>query len=57
MLNYNLANTMIARCEQIIAGYKCPHSVEFRAALPMTGAGKFKNRNCASHFGKPSLAP
>ena len=27
-------------CKQIIAGYKCPQSVEFRDSLPVTGAGK-----------------
>ena len=27
-------------CRQLIAGYKCPRSTEFRDALPMTGAGK-----------------
>ncbi|HEY3655314.1 MAG TPA: long-chain fatty acid--CoA ligase [Steroidobacteraceae bacterium] len=27
-------------CRQMIAGYKCPRSVEFRDALPVSGAGK-----------------
>ncbi|HXA47123.1 MAG TPA: long-chain fatty acid--CoA ligase [Burkholderiaceae bacterium] len=27
-------------CKELIAGYKCPHSVEFRDALPISGAGK-----------------
>ena len=27
-------------CHEFIAGYKCPRSIEFRDALPMTGAGK-----------------
>ena len=27
-------------CHALIAGYKCPRSIEFRDALPMTGAGK-----------------
>ena len=31
-----------AHCHQLIAGYKCPRSVEFRDALPMTGAGKIQ---------------
>lgn len=29
-------------CRELIAGYKCPRSVEFREALPMTGAGKIQ---------------
>jgi acyl-CoA synthetase (AMP-forming)/AMP-acid ligase II len=29
-------------CHQLIAGYKCPRSVEFRDSLPMTGAGKIQ---------------
>jgi acyl-CoA synthetase (AMP-forming)/AMP-acid ligase II len=31
-----------AHCHQMIAGYKCPRSFEFREALPMTGAGKIQ---------------
>jgi long-chain acyl-CoA synthetase len=27
-------------CKSYIAGYKCPRSVEFMAALPLSGAGK-----------------
>ena len=29
-----------AHCKTLIAGYKCPRSVEFVAALPISGAGK-----------------
>jgi len=29
-----------AHCRERIAGYKCPRSVEFRDALPLSGAGK-----------------
>lgn len=29
-----------AHCKERIAGYKCPRSVEFRQALPLSGAGK-----------------
>ncbi|MGB1762921.1 acyl-CoA synthetase [Alloalcanivorax xenomutans] len=29
-----------AHCRDLIAGYKCPKSIEFRDALPMSGAGK-----------------
>lgn len=28
-------------CREYIPGYKCPASVEFRDALPVSGAGKF----------------
>ena len=31
---------LIAHCKTLIAGYKCPRSVEFRDALPISGAGK-----------------
>jgi long-chain acyl-CoA synthetase len=31
---------LIAHCKTLIAGYKCPRSVEFRDALPLSGAGK-----------------
>jgi acyl-CoA synthetase (AMP-forming)/AMP-acid ligase II len=27
-------------CRELIAGYKCPRSIEFRDALPLSGAGK-----------------
>lgn len=31
---------LVAHCRELIAGYKCPRSVEFRDALPISGAGK-----------------
>jgi len=31
---------LVAHCRTLIAGYKCPRSVEFRDALPISGAGK-----------------
>jgi acyl-CoA synthetase (AMP-forming)/AMP-acid ligase II len=34
------AESLIAHCRQSIASYKCPRSVEFRASLPLSGAGK-----------------
>jgi acyl-CoA synthetase (AMP-forming)/AMP-acid ligase II len=37
-----LGAELIEHCRQLIAGYKCPRSVEFRDALPMTGAGKIQ---------------
>jgi acyl-CoA synthetase (AMP-forming)/AMP-acid ligase II len=37
--------TLIAHCKTLIAGYKCPRSVEFRSELPLSGAGKvLKNK-------------
>jgi long-chain acyl-CoA synthetase len=36
---------LIAHCKTLIAGYKCPRSVEFRDELPLSGAGKvLKNK-------------
>lgn len=34
------AEALRAHCKEMIAGYKCPVSVEFRDALPLSGAGK-----------------
>jgi acyl-CoA synthetase (AMP-forming)/AMP-acid ligase II len=34
------AETLIAHCKALIAGYKCPRSVAFVDALPLSGAGK-----------------
>ena len=34
------ADELIAHCKSLIAGYKCPRSVEFVDALPLSGAGK-----------------
>jgi long-chain acyl-CoA synthetase len=31
---------LIAHCHTLIANYKCPRRVEFRDALPLSGAGK-----------------
>ncbi|WP_028225028.1 long-chain-fatty-acid--CoA ligase [Paraburkholderia ferrariae] len=34
------AQALIAHTKTLIAGYKCPRSVEFRDALPLSGTGK-----------------
>lgn len=34
------AEALVAHCRTLIAGYKCPRSVEFREALPLSAAGK-----------------
>ncbi|MET0349327.1 MAG: fatty-acid--CoA ligase, partial [Rhizobacter sp.] len=33
---------VIAHCRDLIAGYKCPRSVEFRTELPLSPAGKLQ---------------
>lgn len=33
-------DALVAHCRELIAGYKCPRSIEFRNALPMSAAGK-----------------
>jgi acyl-CoA synthetase (AMP-forming)/AMP-acid ligase II len=33
---------VIAHCKTLIAGYKCPRSVEFRKELPLSPAGKLQ---------------
>ena len=35
-----LDSEIIAHCKSLIAGYKCPRTVEFRNALPLSAAGK-----------------
>jgi acyl-CoA synthetase (AMP-forming)/AMP-acid ligase II len=33
--------TLLTHCKSLIAGFKCPRSITFRAeALPLSGAGK-----------------
>ena len=36
------ADALIAHCKTLIAGYKCPRSVEFRTELPTSPAGKLQ---------------
>ena len=33
-------DALYAHCKALIAGYKCPRSIDVREALPMSGAGK-----------------
>ena len=40
----------MAHCRALIANYKCPRSVEFRDALPMTGAGKIQKTELRKPF-------
>ncbi len=44
------AEEIIAHCRHRIAGYKCPRSVEFRSALPMTSVGKIQKTDLRAPF-------
>lgn len=39
------AEELIAHCRTLIAGYKCPRSLDFVAALPKSGSGKILKRD------------
>jgi long-chain acyl-CoA synthetase len=41
---------IIEHCRRQIAGYKTPKSVEFRVALPLSGAGKVLKRDLREPF-------
>ena len=34
------SDALYAHCKTLIAGYKCPRSIEVRESLPVSGAGK-----------------
>ncbi|KAI3604128.1 Long-chain-fatty-acid--CoA ligase (plasmid) [Cupriavidus necator H850] len=44
------AEELMAHCKPLIAGYKCPRSVEFRDALPLSGAGKILKTDLRKPF-------
>ena len=44
------AAAVVAHCRSLIAGYKCPRSVEFRDALPITAAGKVQKVELRAPF-------
>ncbi|MNW23064.1 Long-chain-fatty-acid--CoA ligase [compost metagenome] len=46
---------IIEHCRKFIAGYKCPKSVEFMAALPMSGAGKILKRDLRAPYWKDKV--
>jgi len=46
------AEALIAHCKQLIAHYKCPRSIEFREALPLSGAGKILKTTLREPFWK-----
>ncbi|MBP7334299.1 long-chain-fatty-acid--CoA ligase [Niveispirillum sp.] len=41
---------LIAHCRQMIAGYKCPRSIEFVDALPLSGPGKILKTELRKRF-------
>ena len=44
------AEALIAHCREQIAGYKCPRTVEFRSALPLSAAGKLLKHELRAPF-------
>ena len=44
------AEALIAHCRQQIAGHKCPRSVEFRSALPLSAAGNLLKHELRAPF-------
>jgi long-chain acyl-CoA synthetase len=48
-----LAEELIAHCHSLIAGYKCPRSIEFRREpFPLSGAGKVLKRELRAPYWK-----
>jgi len=43
---------LVAHCKTLIAGFKCPRSIEFREALPMSAAGKMLKYQLREPFWK-----
>ncbi|TDF83763.1 long-chain-fatty-acid--CoA ligase [Pseudomonas sp. H9] len=43
-------DTLIAHCRERIAGYKCPRSIEFRTAMPLSGVGKILKNELRKTF-------
>ncbi|MDT4810553.1 3-[(3aS,4S,7aS)-7a-methyl-1,5-dioxo-octahydro-1H-inden-4-yl]propanoyl:CoA ligase [compost metagenome] len=41
---------IVSHCRELIAGYKCPRSVEFRASLPLSGVGKILKNELRKPF-------
>ncbi|MCY1382567.1 hypothetical protein D9M69_706010 [compost metagenome] len=41
---------IVAHCRARIAGYKCPRSVEFRTAMPLSGVGKILKNELRKPF-------
>jgi long-chain acyl-CoA synthetase len=47
---------LYAHCKTLIAGYKCPRSVEYRESLPMSGAGKVLKRELRAPYWETEAA-
>jgi long-chain acyl-CoA synthetase len=43
-------NELSAHCHELIAGYKCPRSMEFLTELPRSGAGKVLKRDIRDRY-------
>jgi long-chain acyl-CoA synthetase len=51
------AKEVIEHCKKLIAGYKCPRSVEItREPLPMSGVGKILKRQLRERYAKSTNA-
>ena len=46
------ADDIIAHCKTLIANFKCPRSVEFRDAMPMSAAGKIQKSVMRAEYWK-----
>jgi len=44
------AAAIISHCKQLIAGYKCPRTIDFRTELPISGAGKILKNELRKPF-------
>lgn len=44
------ATEIISHCRKLIAGYKCPRSIDFRIELPISGAGKILKNELRKPF-------
>lgn len=44
------AEALVAHARGLIAGYKCPRSIEVREALPLTAAGKVQKTELRKPF-------
>jgi long-chain acyl-CoA synthetase len=45
-----LADALLAWCQERLAGYKCPRSIEFRSELPRTDGGKLSKRDLRDEY-------
>ena len=50
------AEELIAHCRDRIAGYKCPRSIGFRDAMPLSAAGKILKAELRAALVAPGVA-